>query len=68
LNLLNLKNYKFTREVINIILPRIKKAIESKNNNLIMKYIDILNLELDGKLQLARNHLRNIDNLGEDKY
>jgi len=64
LDLLIFKDYKFISKIINLILSRIKKVIESKNNNLMMKYLYIINLVLDEKL--TRHHLLYIDNLIKD--
>ena len=64
MDLLIFKDYKFISKIINLILSRIKKVIESKNNNLMMKYLYIINLVLDEKL--TRHHLLYIDNLIKD--
>jgi hypothetical protein len=66
LDLLVIKDYKGSREVINSILPRVKKAIESKNNNLLMKYLNIINLSLDRKLRLGISSILKFDKLIED--
>ena len=67
LNLLMDKDYQGTRDIIRAILTRIrvKKAIETKNNNLINKYIQILNLGLDGKLLFKKTlkDLQEIDDI-----
>ena len=47
LNLLSVRNFYGNRDVINMMLPLIKKAIESKNNNLTMKYFNKLKLGLN---------------------
>ena len=63
LNSLIRRDYKGSREVINMMLPRLTKAIELNNNNLLVKYLNILNLALDEELKLDKNGLLNIDNL-----
>jgi hypothetical protein len=62
LDLLILKNYNGSGQVINIILPRLQKAIEIKNNNLLIKYLNILNSAIDGKLRLGGDRRLNIIN------
>ena len=62
LNLLIINDYRGS-EVIKMMLPRLTKAIESNNNNLMIKYLNILNLALEGKLRLGGNSFLNIDNL-----
>jgi hypothetical protein len=54
LDLLILRNYKGSSPVINMMLPNLQKAIELNNNNLLIKYLDILNLALDGELNIFR--------------
>jgi len=52
-----------------MLLPRLQRAIELNNNNLIMKYLNIINSSLDGKSKFrlgGENRLRNINKIIED--
>jgi len=53
LNLLTKKNHKRSGQAINILLPKIKQAIELNDNLLLFKYLDIINLALDGYLTFS---------------
>lgn len=50
LDLLILDDYGGNRKVIMIMLPLIKTAIELNNNEILIKYINIVNTILDPKL------------------
>jgi len=66
LDLFVLKDYKGTTEVINMILPGVKTYIDSKNNKALIKYLSILNLELDGKLKSSEDRLLKFNNIIKD--
>ena len=67
LDLLILKDYKGSREVLNMMSPRLQRAIDTNNNNLLIKYLDIVNLSLDNKIRLGSElRLRNINKRIED--
>lgn len=67
IDLLISKDYKGSKGVLNMMFPRLQKAIESNNNNLFLKYLNIVNLALDNKIRLGNDiRLRNINKLIED--
>ena len=60
------KQYNDTTRTIEIVLPLIRESIASNNNSLIIKYIGILNLVLDGIYRYDKNRLSKITELIED--
>lgn len=66
IDLLILEDYNESGKIIKIMLPHLQKAIESSNNNLLIKYLDILNLALDNELHL-KNLNKRIEKAEQDK-
>ena len=59
-------NNKRLKTPLLILLPRIKKSIEQNNVDLLVKYIDIINLILDRKVYFETNYMYNINELIEE--
>jgi len=66
LKLIDSKDYNGSSAVIRLMLPRINKAIESNNNDLLINYLDILNKAIDNRVrgnraQIVENMIRKIE-------
>ncbi len=59
------RGHKGTSPIIKMVLPNLEKAIDENNNNVLIKYLDILNLALDGKLS-KNTALNMMDEINKD--
>ena len=50
ITLLTIRGNKVTSEVIKVILPSLQKTIDMNNKDVIVKYLDLINIALDGRL------------------
>jgi len=62
LNLLISKDFNGSA-ILKLMLPRINKAIELNNNNLLIEYLDILNKAVDNRIRLGGNRTQIVENM-----